>query len=123
MLPAWGSDFTLIPTLGPNGPGLDSLVTGETDVQLAPASHLSPDAEIIGSGIWGDLLLKETVAPGTTDGIDSVVVGRLTTIVDASRRAQLAEALTRHADDSTRLEEALTAMRRSGDERLTRGLR
>jgi hypothetical protein len=122
-LPAWGSDFELIPALGPNGSGLDSLITGETAVQLPPAAQLTADAQVLTSGIWGDLLVKTSVAPGGTEGVGIVDAGRLTMVAEASRRAQLAEALARHADHSVKLEDALTAIRRSGDVRPGRGLR
>jgi hypothetical protein len=122
-LRAWRSDFELIPALSPNGPGLDSLITGETAIRLEPAAQLSSDAQIMASGIWGDLLVKRSVPPGRMDGVVSVDVGRLTMVVEASRRVQLAEALTRHADHSATLEDAVAALRWSGEVRPSRELR
>jgi hypothetical protein len=122
-LPAWGSDFELIPALGPNGQGLDTLVPEGTAVELPLAAQVSWDAQIIASGIWGDPLIKTSVPPGRTEIVGSVDVGRLTMVAEARRRVQLAEALTRHADQSATLEDALAAMRRSSDARPSRGLR
>jgi hypothetical protein len=122
-LPGWHSEFELIPAAGPNGPGLDGLIRGETAVQLPPAAQLSYNAEVTASGIWGDLLLKTSGGPGGTNGIGTVDPGRLTVVVDAGRRVQLAEALALHTDHSAKLEDALAALRRSGDPRLSGGLR
>jgi hypothetical protein len=68
-------------------------------------------------------LIKTSVPPGRTEIVGSVDVGRLTMVAEARRRVQLAEALTRHADQSATLEDALAAMRRSSDARPSRGLR
>ena len=113
-LPGWGSQFELVPVLGPNGPGFDGLVTGDTAVHLVPAAQLSSAAEVVTAGIWGDLLIKTSVGPGRTDGLSGVDLGRLAVVVEVSRRVQLAEALARNADQSATLQDALAALRRDG---------
>jgi hypothetical protein len=118
-LPGWRSQFDLVPALGPTGPGLDALITGDTAISLPPGAQLSSDAEIATAGIWGDLLLKTSVAPGRTDGLGRVDLGRLAVVVEANRRAQLAEALLRYAYPSDRLEDVLVALRHEAGLRRT----
>jgi hypothetical protein len=122
-LPGWRTQFDLVPVLGPNGPGFDGLVTGETAVHLVPAAQLSLNAEVTTAGIWGDLLVKTSAGPGRTDGLSRVDLGRLAVVVEASRRIQLAEALARNVDHSAMLEDALAALRRDRAMRRSRRLR
>jgi hypothetical protein len=110
-LPAWGRDFDMIPVLAPDGPGFASLVSGGTSAHLAPAAQVAIDAQIASTGVWGDLMIKRA-GPGQGE-LGAAGAGRLATIVEISRRAQLAESLSVLADQAATLEDALTTLRRS----------
>lgn len=115
-LPGWPSQYELMATLSPSGSGFEALFADATAIALPPTTEVSYDAEVVSTGMWGELLFDRgaPVRPGVVD------LARLAAVDHAVRRALLARTLLEHADPDVTLTQALRSLSPTGR---ARGLR
>lgn len=102
-LAGWQSQFELMVTVAPTGPGFDALFAEAAAIALPPTAELSFTGEVLTTGLWGDLMI-ERAAPVRPGGIDH---GRLVAVDEMLQRVLLARTLLERAGPHVPLARAL----------------